>query len=99
MCEKIPDILEYILGTSSFCIYIDIKVSDQISCGSVTKPCRSLSFTINNVSRHNDKICLIASQIKQIRYTLENQIVLKHSLTVTNLQRTVRTQLLPITST
>ena len=46
MCEKIPDILEYILGTSSFCIYIDIKVSDQISCGSVTKPCRSLSFTI-----------------------------------------------------
>ena len=43
MCEKIPDILEYILGISSFCIYIDIKVSDQISCGSVTKPCRSLS--------------------------------------------------------
>ena len=62
MCEKIPDILEYILGTSLFCIYIDIKVSDQISCGSVTKPCRSLSFTINNVSRHNDKICLMPAK-------------------------------------
>ena len=77
------DILAYILGTSSFCIYVNISGSDQMDCGSKTTPCRSLSFTINNVSRYNDKICLIASQIKQIRYSLENQIVIKHSLTIT----------------
>ena len=56
---------------------------DQIHCGSISRPCSSLSFTINNVSRHNDTICLIASPIKQIKYTVENTIVIKRSLTVT----------------
>ena len=83
MCERSSDILAYILGTSSFCIYVNISGIDQMNCGSIARPCRSLSFTINNVSRHNDKICLIASQIKQIRYSLENQIIINHSLTVT----------------
>ena len=76
-----PDTLD-ILGTSSVCIYVNVSGSDQINCGSKARPCRSLSFTINNVSRHNDKVCLIASQMKQIRYSLESQIVIKHSLTV-----------------
>ena len=78
-----PDLLAYILGTSSSCIYVNVTGSDQINCGSIARPCRSLSFAINNVSRHNDKVFLIASPIKQVRYSLENQIVIKHSLTVT----------------
>ena len=48
-----------------------------------TQPCRSLSYTIQNVSRPNDKICLIASPIKQISYSLEKPVVINHSLTVT----------------
>ena len=60
----------------------NVSGKDQISCGSIDKPCRSLSFTINQISRHNDKIYLTASPIKKIRYTLENPIVIKHSLTV-----------------
>ena len=76
-----PDTLD-ILGTSSVYIYVNVSGSDQINCGSIARPCRSLSFTINNVSRHNDKVYLIASQMKQIRYSLESQIVIKHSLTV-----------------
>ena len=83
MCERLPDIFAYILGTLSSCIYVNVNGSDQVNCGSIARPCRSLSFTINNVSRHNDKICLISSQFKQIRYSLENQIVIKHNLTVT----------------
>ena len=56
---------------------------DQVPCGSITSPCSSLLFTINNVSRHNDTICLIANPVKQIRYYVENTIIIKHSLTVT----------------
>ena len=48
-----------------------------------TQPCRSLSYTIQNVSRRNDKICLIASPIKQISYSLEKPVVINHSLTIT----------------
>ena len=55
---------------------------NQIPCGPITSPCSSISFAIN-VSRHSDTICLIASPIKQIRYTVENTIIIKHSLTVT----------------
>ena len=82
-----PDILLTflftLLGTLSHNVYIDISGSDKIDCGSRAQPCRSLSYTINHVSRPYDKICLIASPIKQIKYTLEKQIVMKHSLTVT----------------
>ena len=56
---------------------------NQIPCGSIRSPCSSISFTINNVSCLNDTICLMASLIKQIRYTVENTIIIKHSLTVT----------------
>ena len=56
---------------------------DQISCGSISRPCSSLSFAINNVSCHNNTICLVASPAKKIRYTVENTIVIKHSLAVT----------------
>ena len=72
-----------LLGTLSYCVYVDINGSDQIDCGIGPQPCRSLSYTINNVSRSNDKICLIASPIKQIRYSREKPIVINHSLTVT----------------
>ena len=82
-----PDILLTflftLLGTLSHNVYIDISGSDKIDCGSRAQPYRSLSYTINHVSRPYDKICLIASPIKQIKYTLEKQIVMKHSLTVT----------------
>ena len=71
------------LGTLSSCVYVDPKGSDQTDCGIRTQPCRSLFYTINNVSRPNDKICLIASPIKQIKYSLEKPIVIKHNLTVT----------------
>ena len=77
------DILTYTLGALSYSIYVNASGKDNTECGSITAPCRSLSFTINNVSRHNDTIFLIASPIKQIRYTLENTIVIKHSLTIT----------------
>ena len=56
---------------------------NQMPCGSITSPCSSLSFAINNISCHNATICLMASPIKQIRYTVENTIIIKHSLTVT----------------
>ena len=72
-----------LLGTLSNCVYVDLSGIDQIHCGITTQPCRSLSYTINNVSRPNDKICLIASPIKQIMYILEKPIVIKHSLIVT----------------
>ena len=55
---------------------------NHIPCGSIRNPCSSISFTINNVSRHNDTICLIASPIKRIRYTVEKTIVIKHSLAI-----------------
>ena len=71
------------LGTSSYCIYVDLNGSDQTDCGIRPQPCKSLSYTINNVSRPNDNICLIASPIKQIRYSLEQPIAINHSLTVT----------------
>ena len=81
--KRLSDVLAYILGALSDCIYVDIIGKDLVNCGLITKPCGSLSFTINNVSSHDDKICLIASPIKQIRYILENPIVIKHSLAVT----------------
>ena len=56
---------------------------DQIPCGSIRNPCSSLSFAINHVSSYNDTICLIASPIKRIRYTVESTIAIKHSLTIT----------------
>ena len=77
-----PDILTYILGALSYSIYVNASGKDNTECGSIAKPCRSLSFTINNVSSHNDMIFLIASSVRQIRYTLENEIVIKHSLTI-----------------
>ena len=80
---RLSDILVFILGALSDCIYVNASGKDQIPCGSVSRPGRTLSFTINNVSCHNDAICLIASPIKQIRYTVENTIVIKHSLAVT----------------
>ena len=66
----------------SDCIYVNTSGRDQIPCGSISNPCRSLSFTINNISCYNDTICLIASPIKQIRYPLKNTIVIKYSLSV-----------------
>ena len=72
-----------LLGTLSYYVYVDINGSDQIDCGTRPQSRRSLSYTINNVSRSNDKICLIASPIKQIRYSREKPIVINHSLTVT----------------
>ena len=80
---KMLDILTYTLGALSYSIYVNASGKDNTECGSITAPCRSLSFTINNVSRHNDTIFLIASPIKQIRYTLENTIIIKQSLTIT----------------
>ena len=82
MLKTLSHILAYLLGALSHDIYVNTSGKDQSHCGSVTRPCRSLSFTINNVSSHNDTIRLMASAIKQIRFTLENAIVIKHSLTV-----------------
>ena len=81
--ERLTDILAFISGVLTDCIYVNASRKDQIPCGSVITPCSSLSFTINNVSFHNETICLIASPIKQIRCTVENTVVIKHSLTVT----------------
>ena len=75
--------MSILLGTLFHCVYVNVSGTDQPDCGSRVQPCRSLSYTINNVSRSNDKICLIASPIKQIKYSLENHIVIKHSLTIT----------------
>ena len=72
-----------LLGLLCHYLYVNINGTDQIDCGSKDQPCRSLSYTINYVSRPNDKICPIASLNKQIRYNLDKQIVIKHSLTVT----------------
>ena len=72
-----------LLGTLSHYVYVNISGTEHRDCGSRSQPCRSLFYTINNVSRPNDKICLIASPIKEIRYSLEKEIIIKHSLTVT----------------
>ena len=80
---RFSDILVFILGALSDCIYVNASGKDQISCGSISRPCSSLSFAINNVSCHNNTICLVASPAKKIRYTVENTIVIKHSLVVT----------------
>ena len=72
-----------LLGTLSRYVYVNISGTDHIDCGSRSQPCQSLSYTINNVSRPNDKIYLIASPLKEIRYSLEKQIIIKHSLTIT----------------
>ena len=82
MLAILPSILVYLLGSLSYSIYVNTSGKDNIKCGSIATPCRSLSFTINNASSHNDNIFLIASPFKQISYTLENSIVIKHSLTV-----------------
>ena len=72
-----------LLGTLSRYVYVNISGTDHIDCGSRSQPCQSLSYTINDVSRPNDKIYLIASPLKEIRYSLEKQIIIKHSLTIT----------------
>ena len=71
-----------LLVTLSNCVYVDLYGSDKIDCGIRTPPCRFLSHTINNVSRPDDKICVISSPIKQIRYCLEKPIVISCSLSV-----------------
>ena len=81
--ERLSDVLAFILGALSDCIYVNASGKYQIPFSSISNPCSSLSFTINNVSGHTDTIYLIASQIKQIRYILKNTIVIKHSLTIT----------------
>ena len=81
--KRSSDILVFILGAPSNCIYVNASGKDQMPCGSISNPCSSLSFTINNVSCSNDTICLIENSIKQIRYTEEKTIIIKHSLTVT----------------
>ena len=81
--ESLYDVLAFILGAFSDCIYVNVSGKDQIPCGSISNACSSLSFVINNVSGHNDTIYLIASPIKQNRYTVKNTIVIKHSLTFT----------------
>ena len=78
----LSNILAYLLGSLSYSIYVNPSGKDNTECGSIASPCRSLSFSINNVSSHDDTIFLNASPIKQIRYTLENPIIIKHSLTV-----------------
>ena len=75
--------LSTLLGTLSRYVYVNISGTDHIDCGSRSQPCQSLSYTINNVSRPNDKIYLIASPLKEIRYSLEKQIIIKHSLIIT----------------
>ena len=75
--------LSILLGTLSRYVYVNISGTDHIDCGSRSQPCWSLSYTINNVSRPNDKIYLTASPLKKIRYSLEKQIIIKHSLTIT----------------
>ena len=80
---RLYDTLAYILGALSNDIYVNVSGNNQINCGSIDKPCRSLSFAINNISSHNDKIYVIASPIKQISYILENPVVIKHGLSVT----------------
>ena len=71
-----------LLVTLSNCVYVDLYGSDKIDCGIRSPPCRFLSHTINNVSRPDDKICVISSPIKQIRYCLEKPIVISCSLSV-----------------
>ena len=83
MFERLSDIFAFILGAFSDCLYLNGSGKDQIYCGSKGRPRSSLSFTINNVSYHNGTICLIASAVKQVRYTAANTIIIKHSLTVT----------------
>ena len=82
MIATLSNIIADILGALSDDIYVNASGTDQIHCGSVTRPCRSLSFIINNVSCHNDTIRLMASPIKPIRFTLKNPIIIKHSLTI-----------------
>ena len=83
MFESVYVILSFIVGALSNNIYVNISGEDHTNCGSISEPCRSLSFTINNISSHNDKIYVAASPIKQVSYILENPVVIKHSLTVT----------------
>ena len=70
-------------GASSNYVYVNVNGTDQIDCGSIAQPCWSLSYAINHISGPNDIICLIASPIKQIKYSLEKQIIIEHNLTVT----------------
>ena len=82
MLKTLSHILAYLSGALSDDIYVNASGKDQSYFGSVTRPCRSLSFTINNASSHNDTIRFNTSAIKQIRFTLENPIIIKHSLIV-----------------
>ena len=82
MLKSLSNILAYLLGTLSDEIYANVSGKDQTHCGSVNRSCRSLSFAINNVSCHNDTIQLMANANKQIRFALQNPIIIKHSLTV-----------------
>ena len=83
MFERLYDTLANNLGVFSNSIYVNASGKDQINCGLINGPCRSLSFSMNNISSHSDKIYLFASQVKQVFYVLENPVVIKHSLTVT----------------
>ena len=98
---RMPDTSTNILGVLSYSIYVNASGKENTECGSIATPCRSLSLSIN-VCSHNDTIFLIASPIKQIRYTLENTIVIKHSLTITTFsmygQNPVMTYHLNVTS-
>ena len=49
------------------CGYVSVKVNDWITCGSNSESCRSLSFAIDNISRHNHKTYVIGSHTNQVQ--------------------------------
>ena len=71
------------IGAFANCVYVSVEGNDWMDCGSQRKPCRSLSFAIKSISRHNDTIYLIGNHATHVMYMLESTIVIIHSLTIT----------------
>ena len=62
-------------------VHVSEEANDRFNSELKPELCNSLTFALNNVSRHNDTIP--GGRTCQVMYRCEHTIVIKHSLTIT----------------
>lgn len=73
--------LRLFLGGSADSVYVSEEANDRFNSELKPELCKSFTFALNNVSRHNDTIP--GGRTCQILCSCEHTIVIKYSLTIT----------------
>lgn len=73
--------LRLFLGGFANSVHVSEEANDRFNSELKPELCNSLTFALNNVSRHNDTIP--GGRTCQVMYRCEHTIVIKHSLTIT----------------